>query len=149
MQYSTTTFSRKAMNYRGLPQYTNGILPHYSDVIMGVTISQISSLTIVYSTFYSDADRRKHQSSAPLAFVPGIHRGLVNSPHKWPVTWQMFPFDDVIMSRRIPIMMVLWPPYLCNQGPNNWKMSLIWNGARDPQCQTIYLIYTPKTSAND
>ena len=25
--------------------------------------------------------------------------GPVNSPHKWPVTWKMFPFDDVIMWR--------------------------------------------------
>ena len=58
---------------------------------------QITSLTIVYSIVYSDADQRKHQSSAPLAFVRGIHRGPVNSPHKWPVTRKMFPFDDVIM----------------------------------------------------
>ena len=28
----------------------------------------------------------------------GIHRGPVNSPHKWLVTQKMFPFDDVIMS---------------------------------------------------
>ena len=70
---------------------------HYGDVIMGATASQINSLTIVYSTVYSDADQRKHQSSASLAFVWGIHRGPVNSPHKWPVTWKMFPFDDVIM----------------------------------------------------
>ena len=60
--------------------------------------SQITSLTIVYSTVYSDADQRKHQSSASLAFVRGIHRGPVNSPHKWPVTRKMFPFDDVIMT---------------------------------------------------
>ena len=44
---------------------------------------------IVYSTVYSDADQRKHQSSASLAFVRGIHRGPVNSPHKWPVTRKM------------------------------------------------------------
>ena len=42
---------------------------------------------------------RKHQSSASLAFVRGIHRGPVNSPHKWPVTRKMFPFDDVIMNK--------------------------------------------------
>ena len=62
----------------------------------GVIASQITSLTIVYSTVYSDADQRKHQSSASLAFVRGIHRGPVNSRHKWPVTRKMFPFDDVI-----------------------------------------------------
>ena len=69
---------------------------HHSDVIMGTTASQITSLTIVYWTLYSVADQRKHQSSASLAFERGIHRGPVNSPHKWPVTRKMFPFDDVI-----------------------------------------------------
>ena len=64
---------------------------------MDAIASQIPSLTIVYSIVYSDADQRKHQSSASLAFVRGIHRGPVNSPHKWPVTRKMFPFDDVIM----------------------------------------------------
>ena len=71
---------------------------HYGDVITGAIVSQITSLTIVYSTVYSDADQRKHQSSASLAFVWGIHRGPVNSPHKLPVTRKMFPFDDVIME---------------------------------------------------
>ena len=52
---------------------------------------------IVYSTVYSDADQRKYKNSASLAFVRGIHRWPVNSPHKWPVTRKMFPFDDVIM----------------------------------------------------
>ena len=65
---------------------------------MGAIASQITSLTFVYSTLYSDADQRKHQSSASLAFVREIHRGPVNSPHKWPVTRKMFPFDDVIMT---------------------------------------------------
>ena len=65
---------------------------------MASMASQITSLTIVYSAVYSDADQRKHQSSALLAFVRGIHRGPVNSPHKWPVTQKMFPFDDVIMN---------------------------------------------------
>ena len=71
---------------------------HYSDVIMGAMASKITSLTIVYSTVYWGADHRKHQSSASLAFVWGIHRWLVNSPHKGPVTRNMFPFDDVIMT---------------------------------------------------
>ena len=71
---------------------------HYDDVIMSAIASQITSLTIVYSTVYPGADRSKHQSSASLAFVWGNHRGPVNSPHKWPVTRKIFPFDDVIMS---------------------------------------------------
>ena len=65
---------------------------------MSTMASQITSLTIVYSTVYSGADQSKHQSSASLAFMWGIHRGPVNSPHKWPVTQKMFPFDDVIMD---------------------------------------------------
>ena len=64
---------------------------------MGAVASQITSLTIVYSTVYSGADQRKHQSSALLAFVREIHRLPVNSPHKGPVTRKMFSFDDVIM----------------------------------------------------
>ena len=74
------------------------IIPLYGDVMMGAIASQITSLTIVNSTVYSDADQRKHQSSASLAFVRRIRRGLVNSLHKWPVTRKIFPFDDVIMT---------------------------------------------------
>ena len=47
---------------------------HYDDVIMTTIASQITSLTVVYSIVYSDADERKHQSSTSLAFVWGIHR---------------------------------------------------------------------------
>ena len=46
---------------------------------MGAMASQITSLMIFYLTVYSDADQRKHQSSASLAFVRGIHRLPVNS----------------------------------------------------------------------
>ena len=66
---------------------------------MGAIASQITSLTIVYSTVYWDADQRKHQSSASLAFVRGIHQGQVSSLHKRPVTRRMFPFDDVIVEK--------------------------------------------------
>ena len=73
-------------------------IKHYSDVIMSAMASQITGLIIVYSTVYSGADQRKHQGSASLAFVGGIHWGPVNSPHKWPVTRKLFSFDDVIMD---------------------------------------------------
>ena len=73
---------------------------HYNDVMMSTMASQITSLPIVYSTVYSSANQRKHQSSASLAFLRGIHRWPVNSPHKGPVTWKMFPFDGVIMYAR-------------------------------------------------
>ena len=73
---------------------------HYDDVRMDAIASQITSFPIFYSIVYSDADQRKHQSSASLVFVRGIHRGPVNFPHKWPVTRKMFPFDDVIMNQQ-------------------------------------------------
>ena len=49
---------------------------------------------------------KNHQSSASLAFARGIHRSPVNSPHKWPVTRKMFPFDDVIMRPPTPGTMI-------------------------------------------
>ena len=60
---------------------------HYSDVIMSAMASQITSLTIVFSTVCLGADQRKHQSSASLAFV-----------WEGPITRKMFPFDDIIME---------------------------------------------------
>ena len=61
-------------------------IKHYGDVIMWEMASQIASLTIVCSTVYSGVDQRKHQSSTSLAFVMGIHRWPVSSPHKGPET---------------------------------------------------------------
>ena len=86
----STQYSQK------IPSSSSIALQH-DDVIMSTLASQITSLTIVYSTVYSGADQRKHQSSTSLAFVRGIHRWWVNSPHKGPVTRKMFPSDDVIM----------------------------------------------------
>ena len=68
---------------------------------MSAIASQITGVSIVYSTVCSGADQRKQQSSASLAFVRGIHQWPVNSPHKGPVTRKMFPFDDVIMDFEI------------------------------------------------
>ena len=65
---------------------------------MAAMASHITNLAIFCSTVCSrGTDQRKHQSSASLAFVRGVHRSPVNSPHKGPVTREMFPFDDVIM----------------------------------------------------
>ena len=66
------------------------LLTHYSDVMVTTMASQFNSITVVYSTVYSDADQWKHQNAASLAFMRGIHRWPVNSPHKGPVTRKMF-----------------------------------------------------------
>ena len=41
---------------------------------------------------------RKTSKLRVTGLCAGIHRGPVNSRHKWPVTRKMFPFDDVMMS---------------------------------------------------
>ena len=87
-----------SLNQYGSDLADDNFKNHYCDVIMGAMASQITGITIVYSTVYSGADQRKHQSSVSLAFVRGIHWSPVNSPHKGPVTRKMFPFDDVIMT---------------------------------------------------
>ena len=92
------------INMHGLEAISYADFCHYSDVIMGAMAPRITSHSIVYSTVYSGADQRKHQSSASLAFVWGTHRSPVNYPHKWPVTRKMFPFDDVIMLKKIRII---------------------------------------------
>ena len=74
---------------------------------MNVMASQITSLKIGYSTVYSGAYQRKYQSSASLAFVMGIHRWPMNSPHKGPVTRKMFPFYDAIIKG--PVMTQEFP----------------------------------------
>ena len=77
---------------------------HHSDIIMGRTASQFTSVSIVYSIVCSEADQRKHQSSVSLAFVRGIHWWPVNSPHKGPVMQKIFPFDDIIMLYNHPTL---------------------------------------------
>ena len=99
---------------------------HYNDVIISAMASQIISFTIVYWSVYSGADQRKHQSSASLAFVRGIHRWPVNSIHIGPVTRQMFTFVGVIMLKDLPkCLLVLLAP--CDH-PNSLLKPLYMNG---------------------
>ena len=72
---------------------------HYNDVIMSTTASQITSLTIVYSTIYLFRHRPKKTSKLCITgLVREIHQLPVNSPHKRSVTGKMFPFDDIVMK---------------------------------------------------
>ena len=59
---------------------------HYNDVTMSAMVSQITPIWAVCSAVCSGAHQRKHQSSASLSLVRGIHRWPVDSPHKGPVT---------------------------------------------------------------
>ena len=126
-----STYTPLLSNTRPLtvPAIVYRCIYHYDDVIMDAIASQITSLTIVYSTVYSDADQRKHQSSASLAFVWRIHRWPVNSPQKWPVTRKMFPFDDVIM-----ILIIGHPARQPLLGLESWyffMLSRLFNSSED------------------
>ena len=93
---------------------------------MGTMTSQITSLTIVYSTVYSGTDQREHQCSASLAFVQGIHRWPVNSLHKWPITRKMFPFDDVIMASAGGLLQhrICSPKHIINSNLAKFNLSI-------------------------
>ena len=52
-------------------------------------VSNHQSLDCLPNRFFGP-DQRKHQISASLVFVRGIHRWPVNSPHKGPVSWKCF-----------------------------------------------------------
>ena len=107
---------------------------HYSDVMMSTIATQITGVSNVCLTVSSSADQRKHQSSASLAFVGGIHKWPLDSPHKGPVTRKMFPFDDVIMfpqwisdcyAMQIVYDGILWDPDNVDIGGAWWNMTPI------------------------
>ena len=100
---------------------------------MNTMASQITCVSIVCSTVSSGADQRKHQNSASLACVRGIHQWPVDSPQR-PVTQKMFPFDDVIiacdMSSNISILVKACDynstMVMKNRGASLWYYELIW-----------------------
>ena len=97
---------------------------HYSDDIMSVMASQNTGVSIVYSTICSEADQRKHQSSALLAFCEG------NSP----VTGE-FPAQSACNAENVSIWWrhhaapywfwgqnIPWPmPWLMHDDVMKWK----------------------------
>ena len=76
-------------------------------------------VSIVYPTVCLGADQRKRQSSASLAFVWGIHRWRVDSPHKGPVTRNMFPLDNVIIKWALCSSQLLKSVPWAKQGPGS------------------------------
>ena len=82
----------------------------YGDIIKSTMASHITAVLILYPTVCSGVDQRKHQSSTSQAFVRGIHRWPVNSPHKGPVRRKMFPLNCVT-CRASPDMMLMISKY--------------------------------------
>ena len=75
---------------------------HNNGVIMSAMASQITAVSIVWSSVCWGSDERKHQSCTSLAFVRGINRRPVDILHKGPVTRILFLFEDVIMKESCP-----------------------------------------------
>ena len=79
------------------------------DVIGSFMSSEVTGITFVCSAVCSIAHQRKHQGSALLDFVKGVHLRTVDSPHKAPVTRQMFPWNDVVLLEAMSMsLLVTW-----------------------------------------
>ena len=89
---------------------------------MSAMPSQATGVSIVYSTVCSE----KHQSSTSLSFVRRIHRRPENLPHKWPVTWKVFPYDDVFKNPLI--FRSHWQQFACRYDcvRRLWKLLLAY-----------------------
>ena len=128
LPYEATIILNKSSQYHGF------WYPLYSDIIMSMMASQITGISIVYPTICSGTDQRKHQSSASLAFVRGIHWWPVNSPHKGLVTRKIFSFDDIIM---------LAPQIISHQLECHWLCQLIsWLIPFKRQRYIVYFLTT-------
>ena len=103
---------------------------HYNDAIMSTMASEITSLSFVCLDVCSGGDQRKHQSSASLAFVRGIHRWPVDYPHTRPsyaeffsVWWRHHDLQTYKLkgygisdySHHIHCFLCLWIPMLKTQ----------------------------------
>ena len=102
---------------------------HYNDVRMGAMASQITSLTIVYSTVYS---RRRSKKTLKLRGT-GLCGG--NSPVAGEFAAQraskaeMFPFDDVITVTQILVQLIVTSPQpialKCIQWPHSYALRYV------------------------
>ena len=108
---------------------------HYSDFIMGMMASQITSLTIVYSTVYSGTDHRKHQNLQ----VTGVRSE--NSP----VTGE-FPAKRYSNAENV---FIWWHHHKDPEYKPHWYWpSLPWIfNFQNQKCDIIYLYFTLKKSA--
>ena len=125
---------------------------HYSDIIMGAMASQMTSLTTVYSSVYSGADQRKHQSSASLAFVRRIHRWPVNSPHSYAenvsVWWRLMTSSWGIQTHDSLCRVSLWF-FLSVLATSFRVITLHWgNYIRLPNCRVATVKFMRKCFAS-
>ena len=155
--------------------YTSTLFP---SVLITVTswwarwrLQSPAGASIVYPTVCSGVNQRKPQSPVPLAFVRGIHRWPVNSPHNVimgamasPIAGASFVYPTVcsgVNQRKpqssVPLAVVMgihrWPVNSPHKGPATPKMFLFddvimspsppHDGPRSPH----YHLLSPLTSA--
>ena len=104
---------------------------------MSMMASQITSLTIVYSTVYPWRRSKKTSKLHITGLCGGIHRWPVNSLHKGPVMRKMFPFDCVIIH--FIEFQLRWIQYDKIQrqivtSPSSFFPCLTWNNKRNQHC---------------
>ena len=90
--------------------------------IMNAMASQITSLSRLF--------RRRSKKTSKLrvtGLVWGIHRWLVNSLHKWPVTREMFPFGVIMLFLSIISIIMgkleIYPQFYPSRGHDFIKIS--------------------------
>ena len=70
---------------------------HYTDVIMGAIASQITCLTIVYLTVYSDADQRKQLRVSGLCVGTGeFPAPMANNAEKFSIWWRHHVYTSML-----------------------------------------------------
>ena len=130
-----------------IPPESDESSDHYTDVMMTIMASQITSLTVVYSTVYSDADQIKHQSSASLAFVGGIHRDRWIPRTKGQLSGKCFHLMTssdfakftrlVILSSHLEMLSRAWLAYCLVQSKiSEWLDDWNWRSWRN--CGTYF-----------
>ena len=78
--HSTTSSFWIRVDSQTIPRSSETINQHYNDVIIGAIVSQITSLTIVYSIVYSDADKKKTSKLRVTGLCEGNSPGTGEFP---------------------------------------------------------------------
>ena len=79
----------------------------------------------------------------------GIHRGPVNSPHKWPViTSKMFPFDDVIMRWWLHLLTAVLLTEI-SQADSVWRTSRQSSSCLQPLSGAVITTWSPVSTSHE
>ena len=121
------------------------ICEHHNVVIMSAMASQITSLTTVSSSVYSGADQRKHQSSASLAFVRGIHGWPVPPPPPPPPPPHTHTHTNTHKRKSnkkgFIIDIINRDHFKCYKGSSEWFLLILQNKHMDQSSSFLYMLH--------